>query len=79
MQWFERFDMDILDKYYLEDLTKNTFFVNFAKNTAWASDKVSFRNIMAEDALRCVSTESGAVIHVLSNTSQNISFRYGFN
>ena len=57
-------------------MTKNTFFVNLQKNTAWASEK-TFRDIMAETHCNASLQEIGAVIHtMLSNTSQNISFRY---
>ncbi|MEK6635117.1 MAG: V-type ATPase subunit [Planctomycetota bacterium] len=71
-----RFDMDILNKYYLERFDQKHVFRKLAKNTAWASEK-TFRDIMAETHCNASLQEIGAVIHtMLSNTSQNISFRY---
>jgi len=71
-----RFDMDILNKYYLERFDQKHVFSKLAKNTAWTSEK-TFRDIMAETHCNASLQEIGAVIHtMLSNTSQNISFRY---
>ncbi|MEK6558992.1 MAG: V-type ATPase subunit, partial [Planctomycetota bacterium] len=68
-----RFDMDILNKYYLERFDQKHVFRKLAKNTAWTSDK-TFREIMAET--HCDASLPDLVQMLLSDLSQNISFRY---